>query len=335
MSHEITATDQMFSVREMPWHQLGHVLDEYPTRAEAQALVHGWEPVSEPLYRQVPFINEAGEPDVKFEAVPTLGNFRSDMNDASGYLGPISDTYVTVSNGELWDVAEVLQDVPQGDVLYETGGSLQGGKKVWLMLRLAEPLVIKGDPRGASIPFYLLQNDHAGGGAFKGSATQVRAVCANTIRQADLDAQARGTEFSFSHTKNIAERVAEARAALAGWRSSLDEYARLAERMVAMAVDAAGEREFLDRFIPAPVDTMTSDRVKNNIEVARQQWMDVYQSVTCEGITGTAWGLVQASSEWSEHIRRANTVESRFRRAVIDRNQIITDARGLAELVAV
>ena len=30
MSHGITTTDHMFSVRTMPWHGLGVVLDEYP-----------------------------------------------------------------------------------------------------------------------------------------------------------------------------------------------------------------------------------------------------------------------------------------------------------------
>ena len=30
MSHGITTNDQMFSVRRVPWHGLGVVLDEYP-----------------------------------------------------------------------------------------------------------------------------------------------------------------------------------------------------------------------------------------------------------------------------------------------------------------
>src|SRR3546814_11961082 len=38
MAHEITATDNLFSVREMPWHGLGTVLSEYPTRDEAKAI---------------------------------------------------------------------------------------------------------------------------------------------------------------------------------------------------------------------------------------------------------------------------------------------------------
>lgn len=328
MSHELTDTDNMFSVREMPWHRLGQVLTEYPTRAEAQPMVHGWEPVAQPLFRRVPSIGPDGEPVTIYEEVE--GYVAQERSDNGALLATTTTTYTTVTNNDLWDVAEAIQDVPQGDVMYETGGSLQGGRKVWLMLRLAEPLEIPGDPNGASVPFYMLQNNHDGLGSFRGSATQVRAVCANTIRAADLDAQARGTEFVFSHTKNVAERVEEARAALAGWRESIEDYRRLATLMLDKKVTHRQQTEFLERFIPAPLSTMTSDRVKNNIEEARSQWMEVYNSVTCEGIQGTAWGLLQASSEWSEHVRRANSVESRFRRALLDRNQIITDAKELA-----
>jgi phage/plasmid-like protein (TIGR03299 family) len=329
--HEITATDATFSVRQMPWMGLldgqVHVLPEYPTREVAQKLVHPWEPVAEPLYRAMPQVGADGSLTVSYEAVDTEGNFRSDNG---AYLGPKSLTRTNVTNGEMWDVAEAIQGGPASDVLYETGGSLSGGRQVWVLMRLAEPLELRGDPNGRSIPFYLLQNDHAGTGAFKGSATQIRVVCANTIRQADMDAQARGTEFAFAHTKNVHDRIEQARAALAGWRESLESYRRMAEFMIDLKIDATAEREFVERFIPAPPSALTSDRVKANIEAARDQWRSAYNSVTCEGIQGTAWGLVQASSEWSEHIRRANSVESRFRRALLLPNRIVTDAKDLA-----
>lgn len=332
MSHEITSTDNLFSVREMPWHGLGEVLNDYPTRAEAQPLVHGWEPIAQPLYRAVPKIGDDGSLSTAYEEV--TGHVAQERSDNGALLGVTTTTFTTVTNDEMWDVAEALQNVPEGDVMYETGGSIRGGAHVWLMLRLTEPLLIKGDPNGATLPFYTLQNGHDGSSAFRGSATHVRAVCANTIRATDLDAQARGTEFTFSHTKGITERVEEARQALSGWRESIEAYRMLAEHMLDEKVSKRGEREFIERFIPAPLSTMTSDRVKANIEEARGQWWEVYGSETNEGITGTAWGLLQASSEWSEHIRRANSRESRFRRAVLDRNQIITDAKALALSVA-
>lgn len=327
MAHEITSTDNMFSVREMPWHGLGDVLEDYPTRTEAQPLVHDWEPVATPLYRAVPQINAEGEPVVIYEEVDT--HVAQERSDNGHLLGVTSTTYTAVKNDEMWDVAEALQG-GGSDVMYETAGSLRGGSQVWLMLRLTDPITIKGDPRGAMLPFYLLQNAHDGTAAFRGSATNVRVVCANTMRAADLDAQSRGTEFTFHHTKSITERIEEARGALSGWRESVEAYRLLGEHMVNEPVSKAAEREFLERFIPAPLATMTTDRVKRNIEEARQQWWDVYNSQTNEGITGTAWGLLQASSEWSEHIRRAESQETRFRRAVLNRNQVIEVAKRIA-----
>ncbi|QGJ92726.1 hypothetical protein QDA04_gp56 [Microbacterium phage Megan] len=328
MSHEITETDNMFSVREMPWHRLGEVLTEYPTRAEAQPMVHGWEPVAQPLYRRVPSIAADGTLTSEYEEVE--GYVAQERSDSGALIATTSATYTTVTNNDLWDVAEAIQDVPQGDVMYETGGSLNGGKKVWLMLRLAEPLVIPGDPNGASVPFYMLQNNHDGLGSFRGSATQVRAVCANTIRMVDIDAQTRGTEFVFSHTKNVGERVEEARQALAGWRESIEAYQQIAALMLDAKVSKKGEQMFLERFIPAPPSFMTSDKVKANIIEARDAVMAVYNSVTCEGITGTAWGLMQAASEYSEHVRKAQSNESRFRRALLDNNKILTSAKVFA-----
>ena len=37
MSHELTSTDSMMSVRRLPWHGLGAVLDERPRDAAGRA----------------------------------------------------------------------------------------------------------------------------------------------------------------------------------------------------------------------------------------------------------------------------------------------------------
>jgi phage/plasmid-like protein (TIGR03299 family) len=333
MSHELTETDSMFSVREMPWHKLGTVLTEYPTRAEAQKIAHDWEPVAAPLFRRVPSIDADGNLTSTYEEVE--GYVAQERSDNGDLIAATTSTLVNVSNASMYDVAEAMETgAPAGDVMYETGGSLNGGKRVWLMMRLREPLVIKGDPNGATIPFFALQNNHDGKGSFRGSATTVRIVCSNTVRAADLDATARGTEFTFKHTLNVGDRVEEARQALAGWRESVEDYRLLAEHMLTLKVNQRETHEFLERFIPAPLSTMTSDRVKRNIEEARGEWMGVYNSATNEGITGTAWGLIQASSEWSEHVRRANSEETRFKRAMLESNQVIADAKRLALAVA-
>lgn len=332
MAHEITQTDGLFSVRQPTWHGLGTILEEYPTRAEAQAIAHPWEPVSEPLYREVPYFDEEeGQPYTQFEKVE--GFVANSRSDNSALLGVVSDGYVAIQNKELWDIAEVLQG-ESSDVRFETAGSLAGGKKVWLMMRLNEPLSIDGDPNGSTVPYYALQNSHDGSGSFRGQATSLRIVCANTSHAADMDAKAKGTEFTFRHSKNIRERVEEARQALAGWRESIEDWRMLNENLLTIDVDAEGEREFLTRFIPEPLTAMTSERVKRNIDEARSEFMGVYRGETLEGVTGTAYGLVHAASEWTEHIRRAHTDESRFKRAVLDRNGVLGQAVKIAREVA-
>jgi phage/plasmid-like protein (TIGR03299 family) len=319
----------MFSVRRPTWHGLGEILDDYPTRAAAQKLVHDWEPIPEPIYRATPVVTAEGDLKTEYEVIPGKLEYRRSDNGA--HLAVNNESLAIVTNTEVWDAAEALQGGPASDVLYETAGSLKGGGLVWIMLRLAEPLKIKGD-LSLSLPYYLLQNGHDGMTAFKGSATSVRVQCANTVRFADLDAKARGTEFTFRHTVNVSDRVEEARNALAGWRESIEAYQMLAEHMITEKVTKRGEVAFLERFIPAPLSTMTSDRVKHNIEVARGEFMGVYNSQTNEGITGTAWGLMQAASEWSEHIRRAkgNQMESKFKRALLTPNTVMTHAKTFA-----
>lgn len=332
MAHEITETDGVFSVREEMWHGLGTVLADYPTVEEAKKIAHNWEPVSEPVYRQVPFITADGEPDVRFEVIPeSVLNVRSD-NAAS--LGVVGKDYTPVSNAEMYEIAEAIEGTEKGSVMLETGGSLRGGRSVWLLLRLREPITVKGDPNGTAIAYYALQNNHDGGGAFRGQGTNVRIVCANTSRAADLDASARGTEFTFRHTKNVAQRIEEARTALAGWRESVQQWRLANEALIATRITTAQAELFIEHFVPMPPARAVSDRVVENIEQARGQIRKILAGPTCEGIDRTAYGLVAAASEYHQHVRAARSAESRFKRAYLDKQQILTDAVDIALDVA-
>ena len=327
MSHEITRSDGMFTVRQAAWHGLGTVFEDYPSREVAQAEAHPWEPVAEPLYRKAISIEDDGMLFEKFEEAPGfVANVRSDNADL---LGIVSDSYTAVTNTELWDVAEALEGSGV-DVMFETGGSLRGGSQVWVLLRLQEPLIVKGDMRGETIPYYALQNSHDGSGAFRGQATMTRIVCANTARVADLDAKARGTEFTFRHTKNVGDRIEQARIALSGWRQSLDDWQVQAEFLIEQKTEPLIAGRFLDRFIPMPNEALITERVRNNVIRDRAKWLEAYNGVTGEGLKDTAYGLVQASVEFLEWGRRAHNAESRFKRSFLTRNQMVSDAVELA-----
>jgi phage/plasmid-like protein (TIGR03299 family) len=334
MAHNITDRDNIFTVRQPAWHGLGVVLDEYPTRKEAQTLVHNWEPVTQPLYRREIGIDAEGNTFERFEEVETHQSVV--RSDDGHHLGVVTSSYNPVSNNELYDIAEAIQG-EGSEVRFETGGSLLGGAKVWLLLRLNEPLQVVGDPNGETIAYYALQNSHDGNGSLRGQATMTRIVCDNTAQMADMDAQQRGTEFTFRHTLNVQQRIDEAKMALAGWREGIANWTLQMEHLLSIKLDNKQRDWFLRTFIPAPPAGHASERVMNNVENARADFLSILGGPTLsEKVAGSAYGLVQASIEWSQHYRntRAATIEgrmeNRFRRAYLDRSEYTASAVEVA-----
>lgn len=335
MAHEIQSTDGVFAVRQPMWHGLGNVLDDYPTIAEAKQIAHPWEPQVEPVYRRVEHVllDESTSPalpytDVSFEEIT---DHKAIVRSDTGRLLDVqSDTYEPVLNQTMYDIAEAIEGEAKGSVMLETGGSLSGGRKVWLLVRLRDPLQVNGDPHGTTVPYFALQNAHDGSGAFRGQATMTRIVCANTSQVADMDARARGTEFVFRHTASVHDRIEDAKQALAGWRESITVWQEMSDHLNTLRVGMEQREAFIEEFIAMPPPHVASTRVRNNVEEARQQMRTILDGPTCEGIGHTAHGLVAASVEYLNWARRARTEETRFKRTYLSRNAIVTDATELA-----
>lgn len=331
MAHHVTERDNLFTTRTPAWHGLGTVLPDHPTREEAQKIAHNWEPITAPIFSERPIVGEDGDLTTVMEEVE---GFKSVVrSDTSDVLGVVSESYTPVNNSEMYDIAEAIEGEAKGSVMYETGGSLKGGSKVWLLIRLRDPLVIGGDDATATIPYYALQNNHDGLGSFRGQATMTRIVCDNTAQVADLDARARGTEFVFRHTRNVKDRIEEARAALAGWRDSIETYRLLAEHLASEPISRSEARLFIESFIPEPMEHIVTERVRNNIDRSREAWWQFYNDQTTERLQNTRWGLVQASVEYLNHGKRAHTKESRFKRSYLDRSELTQQAMKIAQAV--
>lgn len=337
MAHEITEYDGMLSVHQMPWHGLGHVLDHHPTRREAQELVHPWEPITEPVYRKTPHIDPDGNLSEVYEEVEgTQAVVRSDNGRT---LGVTNDTLGIITNEELWDVVEAVGNVGT-DIKIETAGSLREGRDVWALLRLAEPITIKGDPRGETLAFLAFQNNHVGGGSFRAQALNTRIVCANTSAAADTEAKRHGYEFNFRHTAKVADRLEDAKAAVAMWREGVHSWKNAMEHLATEQVSPEGVTWFVEKFQPMPPNHLVTDRVRNNVETARGELRDILTSDTQEGINQTAFGLFQAGIEWSQHWRQVKgrderaRMESHFRRSMMGdaslRRSILTLAQEAA-----
>lgn len=117
-------------------------------------------------------------------------------------LGVVSDRYRIVQNREAFSFTDALLG---NGVRYETAGSLQEGKRVWLLARLPREYIIAGERIS---PYLVFSNSHDGSGAVRVALTPIRVVCNNTLNLA-LDTARRS--WSMIHTGNISGKMQEAK----------------------------------------------------------------------------------------------------------------------------
>lgn len=303
--------ESMFSVREMPWHREGTILQDYPgSWAEARILAGlDWDPVTGPVYA-VNGINPDGTEH--FQAIDGWKTIT--RSDTGALLSINKDSYTVIDHGEMGEIVEAV--LAQPNVKWETAGVLDGGKAVWCLALLDEPIELPGDA-SPTLTFLAITNRHDGTGACALRATAIRVVCANTFRAAELEGERTGATFSFVHRGSWRNRVEEARQAVTGVRSEIQAYKALSEELLGIPVTSAQTDRFITEFIPSPPDTMITDRVAHNIDEARKAVRGILASPTSEGIDGTAYGLVQAAGEYLDHVRTARSWETKMNRTLL------------------
>jgi len=304
--------ESMFSVRQMPWHREGDILDDYPgTWAEARVLAGlDWDPVTSDVYTVVRYRHSNLSP--VYEPVP--GWKAICRSDTGAVLSVNRDSYTLIGHGEMGEIVEAV--LAQPNVRWETAGVLDEGRAVWCLALLDEPVEFPGDD-SPTLPYLAITNRHDGTAACALRATAVRIVCANTFRAAELEGERTGATFSFIHKSSWRSRIEEARKAVTGARTEMARYAELAAELLAIRVTPAQRELFITEFIPKPPEGLITDRVARNVDEARQALRMIFESKTTEQVAHTAYGLVQAAGEYLDHVRGARSWETRLNRTLI------------------
>ena len=327
MSHEISKTDKVLSVRQPMWHGLEDLLHEAPTRVEAETLVHNWGVVREPIYRKTISFDSHGEPIESFEHISEFElNVRS---DTSIDLSIVPKDRIDPQPSDVWDVADVIMSQDK-NIKIETAGSLREGRDIWILLKLDQVISIKGDKHGDSVAYFALQNSYVPGKGFRFQPTNVRIQCANTSSFADMDAESAGLNLSLAHTANLMERVEEIESKLLAWKSGIDEWREAKEYMATLKVTPEQTNWFVEQFIPAPDALLSSDRVKMNIELSRTELIYELFNDYNTGVRGTALGLFEAASSYESWVREAQSPMTRFKRSMLTPTDVLGQARTLA-----
>ena len=132
--------ESMFYVRETPWHGLGTRVVEAPSSADALIMAGlDWSVVQEPIYTGNDLIE----------------GYKANVRDKDRkVLGVVTDRYKVIQNDEAFTFTDEL--LGEG-VRYETAGSLQGGKKVWLLAHMPHEYIISSERIS---PYLLFSKKH-------------------------------------------------------------------------------------------------------------------------------------------------------------------------------
>ena len=301
--------ETMFSVREKPWHGLGKVVMEAPTSAEALHLAGlDWNVVQEPIY------TEFNEP---------VEGYKANVRDSDRkVLGVVSDRYKVVQNVDAFSFTDEL--IGKG-VRYETAGSLQEGKKVWLLARLPREYIIAGERIS---PYLVFSNTHDGSGSVKVAVTPVRVVCNNTLNLA-LDKASRS--FSMIHTGNIQDKIQEARDTLFMAEEYMDCLGAEFEQLRRQKMTDVQVKEYINLLLPMEKES-TQLQSKNIIRLREDMMKRYYDAPDLQTVGNNAYRFINAVSDFATHAnplrRTVNYNENLFART-IDGNPLIDRAYQL------
>lgn len=275
--------ETMMYVREVPWHGLGTQVEEAPTSAEALRLAGlDW---------------QVQQKNIQVCGGGKINNFKANVRSTDGkVLGVVTERYKVVQNEEAFAFTDELIS---GDVRYETAGSLQEGRKVWLLAKMPTAKVVGDDVE----PYLCFTNSHDGSGSIRVCMTPVRVVCNNTLNIALRGAQ---RQWATKHVGDMKYKMVEARHSLElaeRYMLALDEYANVLANVT--VTDEKLDQILAEMF---PVKEDDSDRKKNSVQAVKDEFMVCYLAPDIMKFFGTGWGVVNAMADMVGHCEpRRNT----------------------------
>lgn len=289
--------ESMFYVRETPWHGLGTRVQE--ALSSSEALIKAgldWNVVQEPIYT---------------ETEELIEGYKANVRDSDRkVLGVVTDRYKVIQNQEAFAFTDEL--LGEG-VRYETAGSLQGGKKVWLLAHMPHEYIISGERIS---PYLLFSNTHDGSGAIKVALTPIRVVCQNTLNLALSQAS---RSWSMIHTGNIQNKLQEAKDTLFMAEKYMDNLGKEFETLRMQSMTDKQVMEYIETLLPIE-DNATSQQKRNMKRLQEDMKMRYFDAPDLQDVGRNAYRFINAVSDFATHAeplrKTANYKENLFSRTV-------------------
>lgn len=325
MAHNLTINEdgsvEFFSAVTRGWHNLGQLSDKKLTSAEAIELAGlNWE------VEQVPALHQT--PTGELLEIPE--NFVVRRTDNHRPLSIMSSKYQVIQNRETFDFADDI--IGSGQAVWDTAGSLAGGKIVFMQVELEGSLFVKSNPDDKTLKRILFVNSHDGSKALTGMVTPIRVVCQNTLGQA-LKGD-KSNQFKIYHRKNFQTKRDEAAKILGLANAYFDDLQFVMNQLAEEEVSKTYVEGFVNTLIPSvkeeeEVSTRTENRRSEIIHLfsngrgnlGRSKW-DLYNAVT-EFVDHKSSGRITGTRLYQSETGADVEREQRFQRAILGSGAIL------------
>ncbi|KWI98098.1 hypothetical protein WM11_06925 [Burkholderia ubonensis] len=284
-----------------PWHGLGNKLaPNQPIELWAERAGMNWR------------IEEA---EVRFVAAGhrSLGSIHAFpeqkvlyRSDTKAPLSVVSARYQVVQPSEILEFYRDLTEV--GGFQLETAGVLKEGRKLWALARTGQSATLKGKDEVNG--YLLLATACDGTLATTAQFTSVRVVCNNTLQIALGDS---ASAVKVPHRSQFDAQAVKRQLgiAISSWDAFMARTKALAERKVSDSAVETFLRRVLTYSTPNVADRDAIAVNERAIKAVGQLYAGRGKGADLASASGTAWGLVNAVTEYVDHHRRARSDDHR------------------------
>ena len=294
---------------QQPWHGLGNRLvpkQSIDTWTRAAGL--DWEIESS----EVRFVSGNGNLGAIHAFPDQRVLYRS---DTKAPLAVVSSRYQIVQPAE---ILEFYRDLTlAGNFELETAGSLLGGRKFWALAKTGHTGVLKSKDE---IQGYLLLATACDGTlATTAQFTAVRVVCANTLKVA-LGESTGAVKVPHRSQFDAQAVKRQLGIAVSSWDAFMVRTKALAERKVTDSAAEAFFRKVLTYPAPDRDGQVVNERA---MKAVSELYAGRGKGSTLSSAAGTAWGVLQAVTEFCDHHRQARSEDHRKNSAWFGQGAVI------------
>ena len=248
----------------------------------------------EPVSTMVPMFGDSAMEQGSLEEVTYPDKYityrYNPLNNKAQALGVVGSRYTPVQNEEAFSFLNAVVD--ESGAQFTSAGSLDGGKKVFMSMKLPEGIQVGGVD---NVDMYLLAwNTHDGSSSFSVHVTPIRLWCTNQIRMIIRTAH---SSFTHRHTPRIGGKIQVARETLKLTFKYVEEFEREAESLLSQKFSDKEFYKLVETLIPIDEE---SERARNVAEEARQNLVGLWKAPTQENILNTKWAAYNAVAEYAD-----------------------------------